>query len=74
MQATRAPAVTIRTDFPKTMADRGYTTNAQIAHAIGVDPSTVGRTLRGETAPSTRFVAGVLTATGGKFEDFFTTT
>ncbi|TKG66958.1 helix-turn-helix domain-containing protein [Prauserella endophytica] len=66
-----AATTTVRKDFRQAMTEHGYETNAQLAAAVGVDPSTVGRVIRGAVEPSTRFVSGVLRATGGRFEDFF---
>lgn len=72
MPPTAPARTTTSTTFRDVMAQHGHTTNTQIAAAIGVDPSTVGRILRGITEPSAAFIAGAIRATGARFEDLFT--
>jgi transcriptional regulator with XRE-family HTH domain len=43
----------------------------QQAERIGIDRATLNRVRRGVMAPGEQFIAAVLTATGGKFEEFF---
>jgi hypothetical protein len=66
---TNGPSVRVRGDFAATAAEQGYRTKTAIAQAIGLDPSNVGRVLRGEARPSNEFIAGALAL--GSFEDLF---
>lgn len=50
----------------------GLETDASLARRIGVDPTTVYRVLNGRTAPSARFIAGIVDAFGADlFPDLF---
>jgi hypothetical protein len=66
---TNRPSVRVREDFAATAAEQGHATKTAIAQAIGLDPSNVGRVLRGEARPSNEFIAGALAL--GPFEDLF---
>ena len=50
----------------------GIKTDAEFAERIGVHPSQVSRVLKGDAAPGTRFIAGVLELFGIEcFQDLF---
>jgi transcriptional regulator with XRE-family HTH domain len=51
---------------------KGWRNDDQAAQAIGVNPATLSRVLRGITAPGERFIAGVLLALPEvEFHDLF---
>jgi transcriptional regulator with XRE-family HTH domain len=43
----------------------------ELSRRMGINKSTAWRVENGLTDPSPRFIAAVLTVTGGKFEDYF---
>lgn len=56
-------AIRLRTgQYRKFAALKGWRTDDQAARAVGVDPATLSRVLKGRSAPGSRFIAGVLSA------------
>lgn len=73
MHSTSPPATaTLRAEaFADWAAREGLATEGAQAERIGVDRTTLSRVRRGDVRSSGQFIAAVLTATGGKFEEFF---
>lgn len=62
----------LRADAFAAWAERqGLPTETAQAERIGLNRSILSRVRRGESCPSARFIAAVLTATGKKFEAMF---
>ena len=62
---TEMPPKTIKLKmdrFAKVAAAYGWTTNADIARALGIDETTVGRVLKGKANPGVQFIGGLLAA------------
>jgi len=60
--------------FMQLMHTNGHTSQAAIARALGVDPATISRTLRGETTVGTRFIAAFRRAFPNEPSDNYFTT
>lgn len=68
-----AASIALRTSqFRKYTAIAGMATDDAKAKALGVDPATLSRVLKGRCAPGARFIAGTLSAFPElDFEDLF---
>lgn len=73
MQSTSpSTVIRLRADvFAAWAAGKGLGSEVAQAKRIGVASTTLNRILRGDVAPGEQFIAAVLTATGGKFEEYF---
>lgn len=69
-----AATIRLRTgQFRKFAKLKGWTSDEQAAKALGVNPATLSRVLRGRTAPGERFIAAALSTFAGtlEFNDLF---
>jgi transcriptional regulator with XRE-family HTH domain len=67
-----APTIALGQGWYRELEAAGYTTDAQIAVAMGIDPATVFRIQKGDGAPSAKFIAAALTVFGSdKFNVLF---
>ena len=68
-----AASIRLRTgQYRKFARLKGWATDDQASKAIGVNPATLSRVLKGRTAPGERFIAGVLLALPEvEFSDLF---
>lgn len=58
-----AAAIRLRTgQYRKFAALKGWATDDAASKAIGVDPATLSRVLKGRSAPGGRFIAAILLA------------
>ena len=58
-----AASIRLRTrQFQKFAALKGWRSDDQASRALGVNPATLSRVLRGKTAPGERFIAATLLA------------
>jgi hypothetical protein len=56
-------SIALRTgQYRKFAALKGWKTDDAASRAIGIDPATLSRVLKGRSAPGGRFIAGVLAA------------
>ncbi len=65
--------ISLKRDALEKYVEDNQLSYAVLSRKMGIDKSLMTLVLQGERGVGSKFVAGLLNATGGKFEDFFET-